>query len=143
MKMEPNDLVPVRFYDDPIEAHLGRCLLQNEGIEAYVNDEYFIGLNRALGVALGGVKLKVALTDKERALMVLQETEHRPYLDEEDRPVCCPKCGSQDLQGGISKPRTGAGIFHLALGFLFSVYPLVNERGMLCNSCGNHFERSG
>ena len=140
MNMVPNDLVPVRFYDDPMEAHLGRCLLQNEGIEAYVNDEHIIGLNRALGVALGGVKLKVALTDKERALLILQETEHRPYLDDEDKPIHCPKCGSADLLNGISKPRTGSGIFHLALGLLFSVYPLVTERGMLCNTCGQHFE---
>ena len=65
MNLEPNDLVAVRFYDDPMEAHLGRCLLLNEGIEAYIHDEHIIGLNRLLGVALGGVKLKVAKTDWE------------------------------------------------------------------------------
>ncbi|HQV38136.1 MAG: DUF2007 domain-containing protein [Flavobacteriales bacterium] len=137
--MEPNDLVPVRFYDDPMEAHLGRCLLQNEGIEAYIHDEHIIGLNRAFGVALGGVKLKVAATDKEQALLILQETEHRPYLDEDDQPVCCPKCGSTDLQSGVSKPRTNSGKFHWLLGLLFGVYPIVMERGMNCNACGEQF----
>ncbi|HQY79578.1 MAG TPA: DUF2007 domain-containing protein [Flavobacteriales bacterium] len=139
MTMEPNDLVPVRFYDDPMEAHLGRCLLQNEGIEAYIHDEHIIGLNRAFGVALGGVKLKVAATDKEQALLILQETEHRPYLDEDDQPVCCPKCGSTDLQSGVSKPRTNSGKFHWLLGLLFGVYPIVMERGMNCNACGEQF----
>ena len=131
--------MPVRFYDDPMEAHLGRCLLQNEGIEAYIHDEHIIGLNRAFGVALGGVKLKVAATDKEQALLILQETEHRPYLDEDDQPVCCPKCGSTDLQSGVSKPRTNSGKFHWLLGLLFGVYPIVMERGMNCNACGEQF----
>lgn len=139
MITERNDLVSVRFYDDPMEAHLGRCLLQNEGIEAYVNDEHIIGLNRVLGVALGGVKLKVATTDKERALAILRETEHRPYLDEENQPVQCPQCGSLDLRSGISKPRSWSGALHLAIGFLFSVYPLSTERGMLCDKCGHFF----
>ncbi len=139
MNPERYDLVSVRFYDDPLEAHLGRCLLQNEGIEAYVNDEHIIGLNRALGVALGGVKLKVASTDKERALLILQETEHRPYLDEDEQPIHCPKCGSTDLMNGISKPRSKNGIMHLALGLLFGVYPMVTERGMYCNVCKHFF----
>jgi len=140
MNMEPNDLVAVRFYDDPMEAHLGRCLLQNEGIEAYVNDEHIIGLNRLLGVALGGVKLKVAETDKEQALLILRETEHRPYLDEEDRPVCCPKCGSTDLQSGISKLRTKSGVLHWVISWVLMVYPLMVERGMRCNACRNFFD---
>lgn len=139
MRMEANDLVPVRFYDDPLEAHLGRCLLENEGIGAYVNDEHIIGLNRVLGVALGGVKLKVAATDKEQALLILRETEHRPWLDEDGQPVRCPKCGSAELLNGISKPRTWNGLMHLGLGLLFGVYPLVRERGMHCTACGHFF----
>lgn len=139
MNMEPNDLVAVRFYDDPMEAHLGRCLLQNEGIEAYVNDEHFIGLNRALSVALGGVKLKVAATDKEQALLILRETEKRPYLDEEEKPIKCPACGSEELTNGVSKPRSGNGIFHWALALLFSVYPISIDRSMRCDRCGHFF----
>lgn len=139
MRMEPNDLVAVRFYDDPMEAHLGRCLLQNEGIEAYVNDEYFIGLNRALGVALGGVKLKVAETDKEQALLILHETEHRPYLDEDDQPIKCPKCGSEELTNGVSKLRTKSDIFYWGLALLFAVYPISMDRSMRCDKCGHFF----
>ncbi len=141
--MEPYDLVAVRYYDDPMEAHLGRCLLQNEGIEAYVNDEHIIGLNRLLGVALGGVKLKVAETDKAQALLILQETEHRPYLDDEDRPVHCPKCGSTDLRNGVSKLRTKSGVLHWVISWVLMVYPLMIERGMSCNSCNHFFPQEG
>ena len=110
------------------------CALPAMAMRAHI-----IGLNRAFGVALGGVKLKVAATDKEQALLILQETEHRPYLDEDDQPVCCPKCGSTDLQSGVSKPRTNSGKFHWLLGLLFGVYPIVMERGMNCNACGEQF----
>jgi DNA-directed RNA polymerase subunit RPC12/RpoP len=60
-------------------------------------------------------------------------------LDEENQPVQCPQCGSLDLRSGISKPRTWSGALHLAIGFLFSVYPLSTERGMLCDKCGHFF----
>jgi hypothetical protein len=138
MNAAHNDLVAVRFYDDPLEAHLGRCLLQNEGVEAYINDEHIIGLNRALGVALGGVKLKVAVTDKERALAILHACDELPLLDEESRPMHCPVCGSMKLSSGVTKPRSWNGLLHLALGFVFGVYPLATERGTLCDQCG-HF----
>jgi len=141
--MYEHDLIAVRFYDDPIEAHLARCLLENEGIEAFVHDEHIIGLNRMFSYALGGIKLKVAAAAKADALRILDETEHRPYLDEEERPLHCPKCGSTALTSGISKPRTASAMFHWALALLFSVHPLSLDRSMRCDGCGHLFPPAG
>ncbi len=135
------DLVPIRFYDDPLEAHMARCLLENEGIEAFVHDEHIIGLNRMFSYALGGIKLKVPEGSKEDALRILEVTEHRPFLDEEERPIHCPQCGSEALTNGVSRPRTTSGVFHWALALLFSVYPLSLDRSMRCDSCGHLFRR--
>lgn len=133
------DLVPIRYYDDPLEAHLARCLLENEGLEAFVHDEHIIGLNRMFSYALGGIKLKVKEGDKAEALHLLEEIEHRPFLDEHDHALQCPRCGSEDLMTGILKPRTTSGIFHWLVGLLLAVYPLTIDRSMGCNQCGHHF----
>ncbi len=137
--MNEYDLVSIRFYDDPLEAHMARCLLENEGIEAFVHDEHIIGLNRMFSYALGGIKLKVPEGSKADALRILEVTEHRPYLDEEEQPIRCPKCGSEELTNGVSRPRTTNGMFHWALALLFSVYPISLDRSMRCDSCGHLF----
>lgn len=137
--MNAYDLVSIRFYDDPLEAHMARCLLENEGIEAFVHDEHIIGLNRMFSYALGGIKLKVPEGSKADALRILEVTEHRPYLDEEEQPIRCPKCGSEELTNGVSRPRTTNGMFHWALALLFSVYPISLDRSMRCDSCGHLF----
>ena len=137
--MNEYDLVSIRFYDDPLEAHMARCLLENEGIEAFVHDEHIIGLNRMFSYALGGIKLKVPEGSKADALRILEVTEHRPYLDEEEQPIRCPKCGSEELTNGVSRPRTKSGMFHWALALLFSVYPISLDRSMRCDSCGHLF----
>ncbi|MCB0759181.1 MAG: DUF2007 domain-containing protein [Flavobacteriales bacterium] len=137
--MNDHDLVPIRFYDDPMEAHLARCLLENEGIEAFVHDEHIIGLNRMFSYALGGIKLKVPEGSKAEAIRILNVTEQRPFLDEEEQPICCPKCGSEELTNGVSRPRTTSGILHWAVALLFSVYPLAMDRSMRCNLCGHLF----
>ena len=118
---------------------MARCLLENEGIEAFVHDEHIIGLNRMFSYALGGIKLKVPEGSKADALRILEVTEHRPYLDEEEQPIRCPKCGSEELTNGVSRPRTTSGIFHWALALLFSVYPISLDRSMRCDSCGHLF----
>jgi len=140
--MNEFDLVPIRFYDDPLEAHMARCLLENEGIEAFVHDEHIIGLNRMFSYALGGIKLKVPEGSKSDAIRILTESEHRPFLDEDELPIRCPKCGSQALTNGVSRPRTTSGILHWAVALLFSVYPLSLDRSMRCDKCGHFFKRS-
>lgn len=141
MNAEHNDLVPVRFYDDPLDAHMARCLLENEGLKAFVHDEHIIGLNRAFSYALGQVKLKVATEDRTQALRILEEVERRPYLNEADQPICCPSCGSTDLANGVLRPRSFSGFIHWALALLFSVFPMSMDRFMQCSRCGHLFKR--
>ena len=133
------DLVPVRFYDDPMEAHLARCLLENEGIRAFVHDENIVGLNRMLSYAIGQVKLKVQGSDRTKALQILEELEHRPYLDEQQHAKACSNCKSTDLTMDIRQPRSPGAILHFILAAAFSVLPLSMDRSARCNRCGHIF----
>jgi hypothetical protein len=74
----------VAHYTDPIEAHLARGRLQSEGIHAHLGDEHLAMANWEWRLAVGGVKLRVADRDAERARIVLRAMDAGEYMLEAD-----------------------------------------------------------
>src|SRR3546814_11002383 len=83
-------------YTDPIEAHLARGRLLSEGIDAHLGDEHLAMANWEWRLAVGGVKLRVADRDAERARAVLNAMDAGEYRSEERRGG----------KGGVSKGRS-------------------------------------
>lgn len=69
----------IAHYTDPIEAHLARGRLLSEGIDAHLGDEHLAIANWEWRLAVGGVKLRVADRDAERARVVLRAMEAGDY----------------------------------------------------------------
>ena len=69
----------IAHYTDPIEAHLARGRLLSEGIDAHLGDEHLAAANWEWRLAVGGVKLRVADRDVERAKIVLQSLDAGEY----------------------------------------------------------------
>lgn len=63
-----DNLVTVKHYLQPHEAHLAQGVLEGEGIEVVLQDEH---LSQLYGSALGGVRLQVAEKDLTRAIEIL------------------------------------------------------------------------
>lgn len=84
----------VAHYTDPIEAHLARGRLLSEGIEAHLGDEHLAFANWEWRLAVGGVKLRVADRDADRARAVLRAMDAGEYtLDadsDEERALQAP-----------------------------------------------------
>jgi hypothetical protein len=74
----------VAHYTDPIEAHLARGRLVSEGIDAHLGDEHLAMANWEWRLAVGGVKLRVADRDAERARRVLQAIDAGEYALDAD-----------------------------------------------------------
>jgi len=74
----------VAHYTDPIEAHLARGRLQSEGIDAHLGDEHLAVANWEWRLAVGGVKLRVAERDADRARAVLVAMEAGEYALDAD-----------------------------------------------------------
>jgi hypothetical protein len=62
-------------FSQPVEAHLLRLRLENEGITAYLRDEHLVTFDWLYSNAVGGVKVDVADEDYERALEVLESVD--------------------------------------------------------------------
>jgi len=64
-------LITVASTSHTYEAHLIKTKLESEGIPAFIQDEHVVTANWLYSLAVGGVKVKVAQNDVERAKKVL------------------------------------------------------------------------
>ncbi|MER3471454.1 MAG: hypothetical protein C4330_08985 [Chitinophagaceae bacterium] len=86
------DYVPIRSFDNYIEANIVMQMLQNEGINCHLKDENIITIDPLLSPALGGMKLMVHHTQLERAWDLMSAVEEN-YL----RDIPCPVCKKHAL----------------------------------------------
>lgn len=134
-------LVAVATCARPVEAHLIRCRLEAEGLEAFVTDEHIVSVQWLYSAAVGGVKVQVRARDAERARSIL-ETSRAPrsdsalFVTDDLRAPRCPRCGSLDVQQRYTRRLTFAS--SMLLGFPLP-WPLGRSR---CRSCGARWRRS-
>jgi len=127
-------IVTVATYTDAVQAHLARGRLDVEGIPATVAHEHHIWANWMLSNALGGVKIQVPISFRDRAQEILGRHDRGEYelpTPETDR-LHCPKCGSSSIE----ENKTTWKIAFLGL-FLFHI-PLPFRRGRyICKACAH------
>ena len=131
-------LVAVAACARPVEAHLIRCRLEAEGVDAFVADEHIVSMQWLYSAAVGGVKVQVHAGDADRARAILdasrvQGSDSARFVTDDLRAPRCPDCGSLDVQQHFSRRVTFAS--SLLLGFPLP-WPLRRSR---CRSCGAHW----
>ena len=65
--MDDEQLVNVRICHYLHEAEFIRSVLESDGIDADIPDQYMAGVQPALGAAIGGIRVQVRSSDLERA----------------------------------------------------------------------------
>lgn len=71
------ELVPVRIYNNAIDAHMGRVTLEFNGIDCFVFDEHTVTANPLYGTAVG-IRLMVREDDLEAAHEALEKNQQQP-----------------------------------------------------------------
>lgn len=129
-----NPLVVIKSFRDPYLAHLAKAKLESEGIRAFLQNEYTIGIQWLYSNALGGVKLEVPQAEAEEAIKIL-ETDFSDItietLSEKSHVDKCPKCGSEDIIFLDTQRKAGA------LSLLFGIPLIFFGKKYKCSSCGN------
>jgi Putative prokaryotic signal transducing protein len=67
--------INLRSFDNYIHANIQLGMLQNEGINCHLQDEYMITLDPFLAPAMGGMKLMVYESQVNRAIQLLDAVE--------------------------------------------------------------------
>ena len=133
---EPIALVTVGWYWSPIDAWTARNRLADEGIDAFVNDEFVASTCWIYANAIGGIKVQVPADQVAAAHEVLARGKSNVFVlvraipQSEDQPVC-QNCGSPELYRERFDTRL-VFLLWLVLGIPFPVPSSAVE----CYDCG-------
>jgi hypothetical protein len=70
------NFVQLRSFDNYINAHIQLAMLQSEGINCHLADEYTITIDPLLSPAIGGMKLMVDVSQAQQAKELLDEVDN-------------------------------------------------------------------
>ena len=132
-----NTFVNIARFQYSSEAQTVKGKLQSEGIQVFLVDQVLIDTDPLVSQAVGGIKLNVYTEDEERARAILKEIESYS-LDDEGKPVVCPKCESARV-----KVYTHIKDVRSFLAFLFSfltfALPIHYKYDYHCENCEENF----
>lgn len=134
------EIVTLKVFDNPMEAHLLKTKLESEGIHCFLQDENIVSLNPLYNYAVGGIKLNIRFADLEMANQIIQEIENAPSLDHHDQEIRCPECGSTDLYTNFKSMKGTKGLFSAVISFLMGVFPVYYKNVYKCKNCENEFK---
>lgn len=134
------NLVTVKTFDNPIDAHLAKSVLAHNGVKSFLIDENMVALNPLFNVTVGGIKLRVPEIEVGKAHTVLMEMAIAPVTDEHDRIVTCPECHSPNFYQGYKSMKGAKGVLSAMISFVFMVFPVYFESVNKCKDCGFEFD---
>ena len=119
------------------EAQIIKGKLASEGIEVYLANEHTINTDPMASIAVGGVKLQVLNTQKEKALEILKDVS--PYsVDDSGKLMTCPNC-KKDTVGYYSTVKDIKSLFFFLLGMITNILPFHTKYTYRCESCNTEF----
>jgi len=127
------DFVVLNSYNNYIEAHIARGVLEEEGIGCWLKDEYTVTVDPILTNAIGGIKIMVAKSDAPRARDVLNQLRK-----EQKSTLICPKCGSNNIET-VSTPRKPVNWISAISTFFLGNYAMTIENVNHCFDCKHEF----
>ncbi len=140
MNTEQDTLVTIMTMENGFKANLLRVRLEDSGIQAFVFDENVATINPLYHNLIGGIKVKIKESDKEKALELLKAENYFELTTEAGEILQCPKCQSENIEPGIKSVRSVKSFFALFFGLITGTYPLHLDNLYYCNSCGNLFK---
>lgn len=100
-----------------------RAKLESEGIPVFLRDENTLNTDPLISSAIGGVKIQVYTTDKEKAIAIYNKI--RSYaLDSSGNPVVCPNCRAAKSE-----------VYYSRKGMLYKLFPFLEPKKYRCLNC--------
>lgn len=126
----------------PQEAYLAKNVLEVEDIPVFLKDELTVQVNNFYSNAVGGVKLIVRESDKEKALTILREAGYIKETSEKSRleifsetyTRLCPYCNSENINR-TKQP----GLLFLVSVFTFGAPLPFLKKKYHCFDCGKEW----
>ena len=131
--------VTVARFADPPAAHVIRALLEANGIDAYLRNEFYVGMDWLHSQAVGGVKLQVSTEQADQAVAIIATPPSLPEPQAGPDEVCdamsCPGCDGQAVEPDGLDRRIRAASLGLGIPAAIGSYRYV------CRECGHRWRR--
>ncbi len=135
-------------FTQPHEAYIAKGLLESEGIETVIRDEFTAQVNNFYSNAIGGVKIDVKESDLKEGISVLK---NRGYITEDIESsskkieivelksnmnkLLCPFCESDNINRNKEVYLLTV-IVYFILGALFPIF----KRNYICFDCNKEWK---
>lgn len=107
----------------PADIQILKGKLESEGIAVFLRDENTINTDPLISDAIGGVKLQVYESDKEKAIAIYKQL--KSYVaDEGGNLIACPNCTKQQLE-----------VVYLRKNLLYKLFPFFEPKKYRCDNC--------
>ena len=111
-------------FDYPADVQILKGKLEFEGIPVFLRDEHTLNSDPMISNAIGGVKLQVYYSDREKALEIYDDI--RAYaVDEAGVPIVCPNCKKMKSE-----------VYYTRKGIFYKLFPFFEKRKYKCLNCG-------
>lgn len=120
--------------DSYIEASLFANRLKDEGVNAFLKDEFTVTIDPILSNAVGGIKIVVPENEA-----VIADSLIKSWKAEAASSAICPTCGKGELLF-VSSGKKPINILTGLFGTLFANYALPVEKKYHCFVCGSEFD---
>ncbi len=127
------DFILLNSYNNYVEAHIAKGVLEAEGIACWLKDENTVTIDPILTNAVGGIKIMVAKEDAQWAWEILSQLRKEQKL-----AVVCPKCGSHNVEL-VSTPRKAINWLSAVSTFFLGDYAMTIDKVNHCFDCKHEF----
>jgi len=121
--MEKQEFYTLAAFEYVADVQILKGRLMSDGIPVFLRDENTLNSDPLISNAIGGVKLQVYYTDKDRATEIYNEI--RSYaMDDHGNLRSCPNCKAQRME-----------IYFNRRGLFYKLFPFFEKRKYKCLNC--------
>ncbi|MCM4166769.1 hypothetical protein KCTC52924_01620 [Arenibacter antarcticus] len=121
--MKHTEFFTLATFEYVADVQILRGRLESDGIRVFLRDENTLNSDPMISNAIGGVKLQVYYTDKERAVDIYNDI--RAYaVDDFGNLRTCPNCKAQRMEGYYNRK-----------GLFYKLFPFFEKRKYKCLNC--------
>ncbi|BFP41519.1 hypothetical protein FGF1_23640 [Flavobacteriaceae bacterium GF1] len=118
-----NEFYTITSSTYPADIQILKGKLESEGIQVFLRDENTVNTDPLISDAIGGVKLQVYESEKEKAIAIYKQL--KSYVtDEEGNLVACKICGRKQLE-----------VIYLRNNILYKLFPFFEPKKYRCDNC--------
>lgn len=126
-------------FEDPIMTHLTKSKLESEDINCFIYDEHIVSMNRLYNLAVGGIKLKINISDFDKANVVINNVLHYSLTNDQDEVIKYPDCNCKNIAYWYTSIKGLKGAISTLISLVLFVYPFYYKTVNKCKNCGKEF----